>query len=172
MAKYKYISIRERHSLIWWSIYMEFRWCHNFFIVFNVFPQCTYQFSLVYIPSLCTPYSSFNSEQFFFKFLTCLISLSDLMSSSQPQLKLSINKILTNFFLQRVKRGKSFRFFTSVSGGLRSEVKVKKNYPTKLEPLYLDKSSIYTAYVNSTFIVNVAFVLLTMVEFMLHFFSS
>ena len=47
---------------------------------------------------------------------------------------------------------------------------MKKNYPTKLEPLYLDKSSIYTAYVNSTFIVNVAFVLLTMVEFMLQFF--
>lgn len=36
----------------------------QFLIVFNVFPQCTHQFSLVYIPSLCTPYSSLNSEEF------------------------------------------------------------------------------------------------------------
>ena len=125
--------------------------------------QFTFLLSVLLILSLI--------QNSFLKFLTCLISLSDLTSSFQHQLKVSINKILTNFFLQRVRKGNSFRFFRSVTGGLRSEVKMKKNYPTKLEPLYLDKSSIYTAYVNSTFIVNVAFVLLTMVEFMLQFFQ-
>ena len=124
--------------------------------------QFTFLLSVLLILSLI--------QNSFLKFLTCLISLSDLTSSFQHQLKVSINKILTNFFLQRVRKGNSFRFFRSVTGGLRSEVKMQKNYPTKLEPLYLDKSSIYTAYVNSTFIVNVAFVLLTMVEFMLQFF--
>ena len=113
--------------------------------------QFTFLLSVLLILSLI--------QNSFLKFLTCLISLSDLTSSFQHQLKVSINKILTNFFLQRVRKGNSFRFFRSVTGGLRSEVKMQKNYPTKLEPLYLDKSSIYTAYVNSTFIVNVAFVL-------------
>lgn len=93
-------------------------------------------------------------QKSFLKFLTCLISPQISHQhlryhTSQHQLKLSINKILTNFFLSKSEKKETVSSSSGLSLGFcGSEVKVKKNYPTKLEPLYLDKSSIYTAYVK------------------------